>query len=74
MATAAALDEKHYTVEELAERLNLSHDTTRRLFIDEQGVVVISKPFSRYKRSYRTIRVPESVVNRVYARLTTRAA
>jgi hypothetical protein len=74
MASAAALDEKHFTVEELAERLNLSHDTTRRLFIDEPGVLVISKPFSKYRRSYRTIRVPESVVNRVYARLTTRAA
>jgi hypothetical protein len=74
MAIVAAIDEPHFTVDQLAERLNLSCDTTRRLFIDEPGVLVISKPFSKYKRAYRTIRVPESVVNRVYSRLTTRAA
>ena len=66
--------EKHYTVEQIAEQWAISKDTARRLFIDEAGVLVLSKPSSKYRRSYKTLRIPQSVLNRVYARLTARAA
>lgn len=61
--------ERHFTVEEIAKIRNLSADTIRRLFIDEPGVIVISKPRSR-KRTYKVLRIPESVERNVFARLT----
>jgi hypothetical protein len=62
--------ERHYTVQEIADLLNLSRDSVRRIFLDEPGVLVLSRPHSRHHRSYRTIRIPGSVLNRVYRRLT----
>jgi hypothetical protein len=61
--------EQHFTVGQIAKNRNLSADTIRRLFIDEPGVIVITKP-KRRKRTYRVLRVPESVERRVFARLT----
>jgi transcriptional regulator GlxA family with amidase domain len=61
--------EYHFTVEEIARNRNLSADTIRKLFVDEPGVIVISKP-KRFKRVYRTLRIPESVERRVFARIT----
>jgi hypothetical protein len=61
--------EQHFTVGQVAKNRNLSGDTIRRLFIDEPGVIVISKPKHR-KRTYRVLRIPESVERRVFARLT----
>ena len=43
----------------------LSEDVVRRLFEKEPGVLVIESA-RRYKRRYRTLRVPESVVQRVH--------
>jgi hypothetical protein len=61
--------ERHFTVEQIASLRNLSADTIRRLFSNEPGVIVISKPRAR-KRVYRVLRIPESVERRVFARLT----
>jgi hypothetical protein len=61
--------EQHFTVEQIARNRNLSADTIRKLFVDEPGVIVISKP-RRFKRAYRVLRIPESVERRVFARLT----
>jgi transcriptional regulator GlxA family with amidase domain len=66
--------ERHYSVEEIAERLNLGRDSVRRLFLSEPGVVVLQGPKKKYKRSYRTVRIPESVFQRVYRRLTIQVA
>lgn len=63
--------ERHFTVEEIAKNRNLSADFIRQLFIDEPGVIVIAKPKHR-KRTYRVLRVPESVERRVFDRLTNR--
>jgi hypothetical protein len=60
--------ETHFTPEQLAERWNLSCDTIRRLFDREPGVLVIERPNG--KRRYRTLRIPESVAERVHRRLT----
>ena len=61
--------ERHFTVGQIARNRNLSSDTVRKLFIDEPGVIVISKP-KRLRRIYRTLRIPESVELRVFARIT----
>jgi hypothetical protein len=58
--------EKHYTVFEIAEMWNVSHWTIRRLFEREPGVLVFGSPETRYGRKRTTMRIPESVLARVY--------
>jgi transcriptional regulator GlxA family with amidase domain len=60
--------ERHLTVAELASLWNLSQDTIRRLFLDEPGVIVIHRP-RRRARTYKTLRIPESIAQQVYVRL-----
>lgn len=69
-STALTFRERHYTVAEVATMWNLSMDTVRRLFEKEPDVLVLAswQPRSR-KRPYRTLRIPETVAARVYARL-----
>lgn len=67
------LTEQHFTVAQVARNRNLSPDLIRNLFLDEPGVIVISKP-KRHKRVYRVLRIPESVERRVFDRLTNPAA
>lgn len=81
MATAAKLvvDElttnvpefaaKHYSPSEIAELWGLSVDTVRRLFANEPGVLQISNP-RRGRRSYATMRIPETVAARVHRKLS----
>jgi hypothetical protein len=73
LATAAGqkFATTHYTVAEVAALWKLSDDTIRRMFQEEPEVLVIEIPnknprFSR--RRYRTLRIPEFVVERVYRR------
>jgi AraC-like DNA-binding protein len=58
--------EKHYTVGELAERWHLSPKTVRRWFEEEEDVLCHGSPTTRARRGYWTMRIPESVMNRVY--------
>lgn len=60
--------ERHLTVEELADSWSLSEDFVRRLFLHEPGVIVFrnSRPG---RRTYRTIRIPKSIADRVYRRM-----
>jgi hypothetical protein len=61
--------QRHYTADQVAKMWNLSTDTVRRLFQGEDGVLKIVRPGNRYKRTYVTLRIPESVLNRVYRRI-----
>lgn len=61
--------ERHYAVAEIAEMWNLSVDKVRDLFAHEPGVLVIGEQH-RHKRRYTTLRIPQSVVERVYLRLS----
>lgn len=61
--------ERHYTPEEIAGLWKLSADTVRRLFEREPGVLVIERAISRARR-YRTLRIPESVAQRVHRRMS----
>jgi hypothetical protein len=61
--------ERHYSPAELAELWNLSVDTLRRLFVNEPGVLQISSP-RRGRRNYATMRIPETVAERVHRKLS----
>jgi hypothetical protein len=61
--------ERCYSPEQLAERWALSSHTIRRIFENEPGVLVIERPHVYGKRRHRTLRIPESVAQRVYSRL-----
>lgn len=62
--------ENLFTVQELARLWSLSTDTVRRLFQREPGTVVLTH-HRPGRRTYRTLRIPQSVAERVYRRLTT---
>lgn len=66
----ARFEERHYTVTEIAELWNLSPDAIRKIFERELGVLVLGVSNSRHKRSYRTLRIPQSVAERVHRRLS----
>lgn len=57
------------TVAEVAELTGFSRQTVTRMFEDEAGVLVISRPETMHKRSYRSIRIPEAVYERVVRRV-----
>jgi len=61
--------EKHYSASELAQLWGLSEKSIRRIFSSEPGVVKWGHDESRFKRAYMTLRIPESVVQRVHRRM-----
>src|ERR1700730_14779100 len=60
--------ERHYSPAHLGELWNLSADTVRRMFENEPGVLVFENPTRSSSRRFRTLRIPESVAQRVYVR------
>ena len=66
----SAVLERHYSPDELGELWKLSADTVRRLFECEPGVLVIERARGRGARRYRTLRIPQSVAERVHRRMT----
>jgi len=61
--------QRHYSPEELGNLWSLSVDTVRRLFEREPGVLVLERARSN-RRRYRTLRIPETVAERVHRRLS----
>jgi len=66
--------ERHYAVAEIAELWNLSSDKVRELFENEAGVLVIGERSPRHKRRYITLRIPQSVLERVHSRLSSKTS
>ena len=64
--------ERHYAVAEIAEMWNLSPDKVRELFENEPGVLVIGELSPRHKRRYVTLRIPQTVLQRVHSRLSSK--
>ena len=62
-------NEKHYSVVELAKLWALSERTIRRMFESEPGVLCWGSSERRFKRGYKTVRIPETVMLRVHRRL-----
>ncbi len=61
--------ERHYSVHDLVGLWGLSEKTIRRMFTDEPGVLEWGHEEERYKRPYKTLRIPESVAARVHRRM-----
>lgn len=62
--------ERHYTCAEVAALWNISPDEVRKIFQNEPGVLVLGNQTSGHKRRYTTLRIPESVLERVHRRLS----
>jgi hypothetical protein len=62
--------EKHYTPQELADIGGVSVQTIREVFKNEDGVLRIGSSGTRTRRAYETLRIPESVAERVHSRLS----
>ena len=65
--------ERHYAVAEIAEMWNLRADKVRDLFQNEPGVLVIGERSPHHKRRYITLRIPQSVLERVHSRLSSKS-
>jgi hypothetical protein len=61
--------EQHYSPAELATLWALSPNFIRRVFQDEEGVIVIDRKEKLHKRGYKTLRIPRSVALRVHNKL-----
>jgi hypothetical protein len=69
---ASRLFERHFSPAQLAEQWNLSEDTVRRVFELEPDVLIFENPERGSSRRRRTLRIPQSVAERVYRRLCSR--
>jgi len=63
-------EKQAYTVAEIAAMTGFSRQTVTRLFEKEPGVLVVKRPETLRKRSYRSIRIPRAVYERVVRRLS----
>ncbi|MEI9972437.1 MAG: hypothetical protein WDO73_10515 [Ignavibacteriota bacterium] len=61
--------ERHDSAGEIADIWGLNVETIRRVFDREPGVVVLQGPVKKGRRPYKTIRVPQTVLDRVHRRL-----
>ncbi len=61
--------EKHYSIAEIVALWGLSEKTIRRIFAGEPDVLEWGHDEQRFKRAYRTLRIPESVLQRVHRRI-----
>jgi hypothetical protein len=64
------MDKQTYTVAEVAAMTGFSSGTVTRMFKHESGVLILERPERMHKRSYRSIRRPRAVYERVINRLT----
>lgn len=67
--SAAPALERHYTVPEICKLWHLDEKTIRKIFEQEPGVISFGSAETRYKRKYVSLRIPESTLLRVHAKL-----
>ena len=65
-----ALDEPVFTPTEIAKTKKLHPGKIRELFVDEPGVIRLGHAAKGNRRQYFTLRIPASVVARVFGRMT----
>jgi hypothetical protein len=71
--SAVAVVEKFLTIPEISAQLRIDRHTVVSMFAGERGVIVIGNgETTKKQRKYRQLRVPQSVFNRVIARITVR--
>lgn len=61
--------EQHFSPTEVAAKWGFDEKSIKRIFEHEPGVLVYTRPTSKTKRRYRTLRIPESIIARVHQRL-----
>jgi hypothetical protein len=61
--------EQHYSPAQVARMWGWSDDFVRNQFKNEPGVLVSKRPETMHKRSFSSMRIPESVLVRVGTRL-----
>jgi Fic family protein len=61
--------EKHFSVKEIANLWGLSRNTITRIFSHEAGVLKHGRAETMHKRKYFQLRIPESVLIRVYNKM-----
>ena len=61
------MDEQYLTVAEVAQMLDVSRDTVRRMFAAEPGVINVGPQRRRASRPYRVLRIPRCVLERILA-------
>lgn len=66
---ASVAVERHYNIAEVAEMWGLSERTIRRLIEGQPGLVVLGNLGDGKTRRRTTVRIPESVLGRIHARL-----
>jgi hypothetical protein len=64
------VDERHYAPADLAKVWGVDVETVRNIFRDEPGVLKLGEKNPRGRRTYLTLRIPESVAVRVHKRLS----
>jgi hypothetical protein len=69
MTQLPSLTERHYSVKEVAQMLALSPKAIRCQFRNEPGVLRFGKVKRGHQRDYVTLRIPASVLERVYRRM-----
>jgi hypothetical protein len=69
-AAGSTFAEKHFSPKALATLWGLSTDAVRRLFREEEGVLLIPSrnPRRPLRANYNTMLIPESVAKRVHAK------
>ena len=68
MIQTIALSARHFSVKDLATMWGLSPAAIRRMFRNEPGVLRFGKEKHGHQRDYVTLRIPESIAERVYRR------
>jgi hypothetical protein len=63
------IEERHYRAQEVAKLWGISYQTILRMFQDEPGVLKLGS-YNTKRRTRVSIRIPESVMKRVYAEKT----
>ena len=64
------VDKPALTLADVAERMGFSTQTVIKLFEREPGVIILKRPEKMHKRSYRSVRIPRAVYERVVTRLS----
>jgi hypothetical protein len=69
MATPGIEVEQHFTPTQLAGVWKVAPNTIRRLFENEDGVLIFGPGETRYGRRHKSMRIPQSVAARVHRKL-----
>jgi predicted transcriptional regulator len=68
MIQTITLNERHFSVKDVATMWGLSPAAIRRMFRNEPGVLRFGKERHGHQRDYVTLRIPASIAERVYRR------